>query len=130
MRVLFLFFALSGCLIEGLFSPQGTTIAHGTRRMSPPPKEYPTWWVEVSTCTRIEKDFGSVGYYAADSIIRVATGQRVSALWRRNGTIVIDVFYIRWAPIVKHEMVHAFLHGDVKHESSLFDECAPQPQEG
>ena len=86
-----------------------------------PPDEYRSWWEATEACSSTSGDFDLVQWYHASSIIR--QGENVSGLWEPPHDITIRRDQEMTAFVVRHEMLHELLRGNVDHELPAWLHC-------
>ena len=86
-----------------------------------PPEEYRSWWETVEACSSRSGDFDLVRWYQADGI--VIRGEDVDGIWESPHDITVVETAKEDAFVVRHEMLHELLRGDIDHEHEAWSLC-------
>ena len=116
--------ALSACSTP----TEGLSIAVTGRQRFEPLGEYRGWWETVEACSSRSGDFDRVRWYEADEM--VIRGKSVLGFWEPPHDITISNALKEEASIVRHEMLHDLLTGDVEHEQGAWSACGLDRPDG
>lgn len=84
---------------------------------------YPRWFAEVKAESGIDRDTSRVRWFLVPEPWHSERyGQTIEGLWVPDGRIYIAAQWRGFENLVKHEMLHELLQGDLAHAHPLFDE--------
>ena len=106
---------------------EGLRIAVTQRQRYEALGEYRGWWETVEACSSKSGDFGRVHWYEASAM--VVQGESVLGLWEPQHDITVLNTLKEEAPIVRHEMLHDLLSGDIEHEHEAWSACGLDDQD-
>ena len=109
--------ALLACSIP----TEGLSLAVTRRQRLVPPAEYRSWWETVEACSSRSGDFDLVRWYEADGI--VIRGDVVLGFWEPPHDITVVNTAKEDAFVVRHEMLHDLLRGDLDHKHEAWSHC-------
>lgn len=103
-------------------------LPRGAVALDPLPSQYVSWWSDVEQCSGLHGDLELVRFFVVPGASQIpAPGHQelVQGYWDPRGNeIVIGGFYESSALLVRHEMLHALLHGGGDHPPEYFrDKC-------
>ena len=107
---------------------EGLRIAVTQRQRYEPLEEYQGWWETVEACSSKSGDLGRVRWYEASEM--VVRGESVLGLWEPHHDITVLNTLKEEAPILRHEMLHDLLSGDIEHEHQAWSACDLDDQDG
>ena len=76
------------------------------------PPIYETWWHEVEQCSGKTGDFAAISWYyvPGPGTFVVGSNPEIVGLWQEsNNSITLAEFAREYAPVVRHEELHAIL---------------------
>jgi len=77
-----------------------------------PPAIYETWWHEVEQCSGMTGDFAAISWYYVPGPGSFAAGSNpeIVGIWQQSHhSITLAEFVMEYAPVVRHEELHAIL---------------------
>jgi len=119
-RILLLPVLLNAC------DPTGPQLPPGAVRFTPP-AVYRDWWALTEECSGISGDFSDVTWYRVPGVADFAfgDGSSVNGRWDALGNRIILAGDAQLAgDLVRHEMLHALLHGGGHPRSAFIGRCA------
>jgi hypothetical protein len=114
-------------MIGGLFACRAMTVTlpDGAVPFSPP-RVYAHWWAMTEQCSGITAPMAAVSWYQVPDVTRFSLGDKdVQGWWAGPGnTIVLAGAAALDGEVVRHEMLHALLHGGGHERGYFLERCA------
>lgn len=103
---------------HGLYEPTGAI------KFDPPP-EYTQYWHETEGCSLLHGNMKALDwFYVPGSSFLSRSGKQAAGMWDGGHTIYLAEAWKDYAPIVRHEMLHALLGNDqTYHQDPAWIHC-------
>lgn len=118
---------LSLLVLVGCGSPTAPFVPTGSQQYEAP-EVYAAWWAEVEADLGADGDMAGVRWYevAGGMFYHPSHGKVIGGMWSQDRSIYIAEGLTRNRGLVKHEMLHDLLGGDMEHRHPLFRTYAGQ----